>query len=82
MYENEVNAYVIIRDLGYFALKVFKQVALLGAFFLSRYHYTVNLYDPGDRGQLELGKVLRGSAVDRQVVAGKKEKLLCRLAAV
>ena len=73
---------LVIRDLGYFALKVLKQVSLLGAFFLSRYHYTVNLYDPGTGEQLELGKVLGGSAVDRQVVAGAKEKLPCRLVAV
>ena len=36
---------LIIRDLGYFVLKVFKQIDLIKAFFLSRYRYGVNIYD-------------------------------------
>jgi hypothetical protein len=73
---------LVIRDLGYFVLKVFQQVASLNAFFLSRWRYGVTLYDATTGEPLEPGKVLRGSAVDIQVVAGAKEKLPCRLVAV
>jgi len=73
---------LVIRDLGYFTLKVLKQVASLNAFFLSRCRYGINLYDAKTGEPLELGKVLKGSAIDIQVVAGAKEKLPCRLVAV
>lgn len=73
---------LVIRDLGYFVLKVFKQVALSHAFFLSRYHFGTNIYDARTCQQIQLGKVLKGSTVDREVLAGATEKLPCRLVAV
>ncbi len=73
---------LIIRDLGYFVLKVFRQVASAGAFFLSRYRYATNIYDAHTGEQIQLGQVLKGSSVDIEVLAGAKEKLPCRLVAV
>lgn len=73
---------LVIRDLGYFVLKVLKQIASMEAFFLSRCRYGINLYDATSGEPLELGKVLKGSAIDIPVVAGANEKLPCRLVAV
>lgn len=73
---------LVIRDLGYFSLKVFKKIARMKAFFLTRYRYGVRLYDAQSGEQVNLSKVLRGSAVDIPVMAGVKEKLACRLVAV
>lgn len=73
---------LVIRDLGYFVLNVFKQVALAHAFFLSRYRYRTNIYDARTGQQIQLGKVLKGNTVDREILAGAAEKLPCRLVAV
>lgn len=73
---------LMIRDLGYFVLKVLKKVSLTGAYFLTRYRYGVSLYDATTGERVTLSKVLRGSAVDMPVMAGQKEKLPCRLVAV
>lgn len=73
---------LMIRDLGYYVLNVFWKVALMGAFFLSRYRFGTNIYDPHTDKQIQLGDVLKGSSVDIQVLVGAKEKLPCRLVAV
>lgn len=73
---------LVIRDLGYFVLKVLGRIARRKAFFLTRYHHGVNLYHVQTGEQVSLNKVLKGSCVDIQVLAGKKEKLPCRLVAV
>jgi hypothetical protein len=73
---------LIIRDLGYFVIKVFEQLALKGAYFLSRYRHGVLLYDPDTGQPLELAKLLRpGQSLDRNVLLGK-EKLPVRLVAL
>ena len=73
---------LVMRDLGYFVLNVFKRVALAGAFFLSHYRYNTNIYDAQTGNQIPLGEVLKGSQVDMKVLLGAKEKLPCRLVAV
>jgi hypothetical protein len=73
---------LIIRDLGYFVIKVFEQLALKGAYFLSRYRHGVLLYDPDTGQPLELAKLLHpGQSLDRKVLLGK-EKLPVRLVAL
>jgi hypothetical protein len=63
---------LIIRDLGYFVLKVFERIHLACAFFLSRYHHGVNLYDPQTGQPINLAKQLRpGQSLDCQVLLGK-----------
>lgn len=73
---------LIMRDLGYFVLKVLKKVALKGAYFLTRYHHGVNLFHARTGEQVILSKVLKGNVLDMPVIAGAKEKLACRLVAV
>jgi hypothetical protein len=73
---------LVIRDLGYFVIKVLEQLALKGAYFLSRYRHGVLLYDPATGQPLEWAALLRpGSWLDREVLLGK-EKLPARLVAL
>jgi hypothetical protein len=72
---------LIIRDLGYFVLKVLEQISLARAFFLSRYRHGVGLYDPQTGQPLDLAAKLRaGPSWDGQVLLGQ-EKLPVRLVA-
>lgn len=73
---------LIIRDLGYFALKVFKAIELSNAFFLSRYRYRVNVYDAKTGEQISLLKILKQKTIDTEVLVGSCEKLKCRLVAI
>lgn len=71
---------LLIRDLGYFALKVLEQIADKGAFFLSRYRQDVLLFDPSGR-PMDLASLLRpGQAWDGKVLLGH-EKVPARLVA-
>jgi len=72
---------LIIRDLGYFVLKVLEQLRLKNAFFLSRYRHGVSLYDPQSGQPIHLAKQLRaGQSLDCQVLLGG-EKIPVRLVA-
>ncbi|HXT12736.1 MAG TPA: IS4 family transposase [Candidatus Angelobacter sp.] len=72
---------LLIRDLGYFVLKVFQQIDLLGAFFLSRYRHDVCLFDPGTGQPIDLAGLLRpGQSFDQEVLLGK-DKVRVRLVA-
>jgi hypothetical protein len=73
---------LVIRDLGYFVLNVFRQIASKGAFFLSHLRYSTNIYDAHTGQQIPLKEVLKDSIIDRQVLLGAEEKLPCRLVAV
>jgi len=73
---------LVLRDLGYFVLKVFEQIILKHAFFLSRYRHGTNLYDPQSQAPIDLTKLLRpGQSLDRQVLLGV-EKIPVRLVAL
>jgi hypothetical protein len=78
---------LVIRDLGYSVLKVFKYISNLGAFFLGRYKSGMNLYDPSSGEVIDLGKYLSrvsarsGIYVDINVIAGAKERVPMRLVA-
>lgn len=62
---------LILRDLGYFVLKVLEQIRLKGAFFLSRYHHAVSVFDAQSGRPLRLAAQLRlGQTFDRQVLLG------------
>lgn len=72
---------LIIRDLGYFALKVLARISGAGAFFISRFGYRCSLYDPD--GPLDLPCLLRKEGrLDRLVRIGCSEKLPVRLVAI
>ena len=74
---------LILRDLGYFVLDVFKQLDQRGCFFVSRLKTgTCLLANEGDE-ELDLRKLLRGQKLlDMPVRVGKKAKLPVRLIAV
>lgn len=70
---------LIIRDLGYFVLKVLEQIHLKGAFFLSRFRHGVSVCDPQSGKPLDLVKLLRpGQSLDQQVLLGA-ERVAVRL---
>jgi len=72
---------LIIRDLGYFVLKVLEKIDLAYAFFLTRYHHGVNLYDAATGAPIDLAKRLRpGQCLDHDVLLGR-EKIRVRLVA-
>jgi hypothetical protein len=73
---------LVIRDLGYFVLKVFRQIASAGAFFLNPYRYGTYIYDARTGQQIQLRELLKDSTVDREVLIGAKEKLRVRIVAV
>ena len=73
---------LVLRDLGYFSGRVFRQMDERGVFFLSRLQSRVALYDPDTGARLDLEKELRRSPVlDRKVLLGSKEKMKVRLVA-
>ena len=75
---------LVIRDLGYFVLKVFSNIAKQRAFFLSRLRFGVIIFDKETLKPLDLQKLLKKKKgiVDIRVKLGKQEKLDCRLVAV
>jgi hypothetical protein len=74
------NGDLIIRDLGYFVLKVLEQIAQAGAFFLSRYRHGVLLFDSSGQ-PIDLARLLRpGHHWDSNVLLGH-EKVPVRLVA-
>ena len=65
---------LILRDLGYFSLKVFHQLNQLGAFFLSRCKHGVNCYDPETGRKLDLVRLLKADPhYDGWVLAGEEQ---------
>jgi len=73
---------LVLRDLGYFVLRVFAQIQERGAYFLSRFRYGVQLYSPAGQ-PLNLLRLLRRTArLDRTLLLGAQEKLPVRLVAI
>lgn len=79
---------LVIRDLGYWALKVFKLINWMEAFFLTRYKFGTYLYDADTEQQIDLNEQLRQAqkkgktVVNLAVYVGKKAKLPARLVAI
>lgn len=64
---------LVIRDLGYFALATFKEVAVQGAHFLSRLRFGVKIYDLSG-AEIALASLLKNKqGIDRQVLIGEKK---------
>ena len=76
-----------IRDLGYFALKYFIAAKKIGAFFLSKLHAKINVYEfkVNDFEELDfrqLYKIMKKNHIerfDKEVYIGKQDKLPVRL---
>lgn len=73
---------LVIRDLGYFVIKVFKNIAAAGGFFLTRFKYGCHIYSPVTGEKIELIDLLKGNMVDVDILLGAKEKFGCRMIAV
>lgn len=73
---------LVIRDLGYFVLPVFKKIADRNAFFISRLRNDITLLDK-KMNRLKLIKELkRFNKFDQWVYTGVKEKLFIRVVAI
>lgn len=79
---------LIIRDLGYSVIKVYRAINDLGAFFISRYRLGVLLYDPISQQAFDLVKHLKKldkkkvKSLDKRFKMGVKEKHEVRLVAL
>lgn len=74
---------LIIRDLGYFSLSVFRQIHFKAAYFLSRLKYGVTLYEADGQPPLDLlNKLKKYGQLDIDSCLGSKEKLPVRLIAI
>jgi hypothetical protein len=72
---------LLIRDLGYFVLGVFQNLALQGIYFLSRYRHGIGVFDAQSGRPLDLAAELKaGGRLDREVLLGEK-KVRVRLVA-
>lgn len=91
-YANEILSILqvgdlVIRDLGYWSLLVFRQIILKGAYFLTRYKYGTHIFDKNNQ-QIDLSKYLKKAsssgqtAITKQVLVGKKVKVPARLVAI
>jgi hypothetical protein len=72
---------LILRDLGYFSLKVFRSLDRLGAFFLSRCKHGLNFYDPQTGRKLNLAKELKAQPRLDWIVLVGEEQVRLRLVA-
>jgi hypothetical protein len=71
---------LVIRDLGYFVLKCFKEMQARGISFISRLRFNVNIHDPGTGDRIDLLRSLRKKGgLDRWVLLGKEQVSKVRL---
>lgn len=74
---------LIIRDLGYFVLSVFKELVCNGVFLLSRYKSNVSIYCPESGKKISLLKLLnKKTSLDITVLLGSEQQVPMRLVAV
>ena len=74
---------LVIRDLGYFALPVFQQLAASKIYFLSRCRYGVRLYHTPTGEEINLAQLLQGKTwLDQEVICGKENAVKVRLVAM
>ena len=73
---------LVIRDLGYFVMGVFKELIKERIYFLSRLKFGPYIYDALTEEKINLAKLLRGrDHLDIQVICGKEHELKVRLVA-
>jgi hypothetical protein len=73
---------LVIRDLGYFALDVFKEIQQCGAYFLSRWRYGIQVICAGSSEKADLLKLFKNHALWEGSVLLGQDKLPARLIAV
>ncbi len=74
---------LVVRDLGYFSLKVLAQMVLDGIYFITRIPSGVSIFNP-DLSPVNLLKTLKKheGIFDRKLIVGTGEKLLLRVIAI
>lgn len=72
---------LVLRDLGYFAIRVLEQIVQHGAFFLSRFYFRTSVFDLEGRPIDLLALLRQKGKVDQWVRIGQKEKMRMRLVA-
>lgn len=73
---------LIIRDLGYFVLRVFQKMNYEGIYFISRLKKRVSVFSQKEETAIDLAKMLKKRGkLDIEVFLGEKEKLPVRLIA-
>jgi hypothetical protein len=71
---------LVLRDLGYFVLDVFKKIHSLNAYFISRLKHGILVFDQDGKTRFDLVCRLRkNSLLDALVCFGKEEKFSARL---
>ncbi len=74
---------LIIRDLGLAILSVIGKIITKDAYFISRKSFKIKVFDIDSGDEINWTKELKKKGfMDRQVIAGKKEKIKVRLIAV
>ena len=74
---------LVLRDLGYFVVKVFAALDAAGVFFLSRLRYGVGLYDVHTSSPIDLPGRTRGQEqLEMDVLLGCNQQLRVRLVGV
>jgi hypothetical protein len=75
---------LVIRDLGYAVLTVWRQIIAQGAYFLSRWRNDVALFDPKTNQPLDLLALLQENPqlCSLEVLVGSQERLALRLVAL
>jgi len=74
---------LIVRDLGYFVLRVFKAIQERGAYFISRFDLKTGLYDLETEEPFNLLKHLRHhKTMDQIILIGKRQKMRARIVAL
>jgi hypothetical protein len=72
---------LVLRDLGYFALRVLDQIVQRGAIFVSRFYFRTAVFDLAGQPINLLALLRQKGQVDQWVRLGQKEKMRVRLVA-
>ncbi|MBI4324707.1 MAG: hypothetical protein HY674_05530, partial [Chloroflexi bacterium] len=72
---------LVLRDLGYCAVRVLEQIAQAGAFFLSRFYFRTAVFDLQGHPMDLLDLLRRKGQLDQGVLLGQREKMRVRLVA-
>ena len=73
---------LVLRDLGYFAIKVLEQIGQRGAWFLSRFYFRTAVFDLAGKPIDLLALLRQKGKVDQWVLLGRHEKMRVRLVAL
>jgi Transposase DDE domain len=73
---------LVIRDLGYSSLRVFRAIGEKKAFYLSRYSHKIALFHPSSKRFDLLGSLKKHGTLDETLLAGSEERLPVRVVAI